>query len=106
MVTIITDINEKLSGMGVQEIRKAGLYSLILPGIQLSSTLVMQDDIPPQNMYEAMRFWGMFVYLEVPEWGENPSIQQYIFNQNVSTLLNTFTDTRLLQSSSIDTLKF
>ena len=53
---------------GVQEINKAGLSSIFLPGVQLTSSSILINSVPAQNSYEGARFWGKFVFYEVPGW--------------------------------------
>ena len=61
-------VNEGLGQKWAQEIKKTGVFSVLFSGAQLSSLIVLCNTLPPQNMYSAARFWGSFVYFEVPQW--------------------------------------
>lgn len=52
----------------VQEIKKAGVFSLFMGGAQITSCSILVNTIPSQNMYEGVRFWAMFVFFDVPKW--------------------------------------
>ena len=64
--------NDKVNwGLGqkwAQEIKKTGVFAFIFPGAQLSSTVVVCNSVPAENMYEGARFWSSFIYFEVPRW--------------------------------------
>lgn len=53
---------------GIQEINKAGFMAIFLPGVQLTSSSILINSVPAQNSYEGARFWGNFVFYEVPGW--------------------------------------
>jgi len=53
---------------GLSEIKKSGVLTLLFSGAQLTTCSVFLKSIPAQNMYEAMRFWGLFVLYDVPSW--------------------------------------
>jgi len=42
--------------------------SLLFSGAQITSCTVFLKSIPAQNMYEGIRFWGIFVHYDVPQW--------------------------------------
>lgn len=50
------------------EVKKAGVLALLFSGAQVTSTTVMINSVPPQNMYEGVRFWGVSVFYDVPAW--------------------------------------
>jgi hypothetical protein len=52
----------------VQEIKKTGVFSLLMGGAQITSCSILVNTIPAQNMYEGVRFWAMFMFFEVPKW--------------------------------------
>lgn len=55
----------------VQELKKSGLFSFLFAGAQITSTAVLVNNIPSQNLYEGSRFWGQFVFFDVPNWEQN-----------------------------------
>lgn len=55
----------------MQEINKAGFSAVIFPGAQLTSSSILINSVPAQNSYEGARFWGNFVFFEVPGWEKN-----------------------------------
>lgn len=61
-------LNTWMGSQFVQEIKKSGIFSLILPGAQLCSTVILHNSVQAQNFYEAARFWASFIYFEVPKW--------------------------------------
>lgn len=61
-------INEVFSKPWVQEIKKSGLLMLFMPGAQISSSIILSNSTPPQNMYAASQFWASMVYFEAPNW--------------------------------------
>lgn len=50
------------------EIKKSGLFAMILSGAQITSCSIFVNSIPSQNMYEGVRFWAVYVFYDVPEW--------------------------------------
>ena len=50
---------------------------LLLSGAQATSTACLINNIPSQNMYEAVRFWGSFVFFDVPNWEANSNKTKY-----------------------------
>lgn len=52
----------------VQEIKKMGIFTLFFGGAQITSSLVLVNNIPSQNLYEGVRFWAQFVFFDVPSW--------------------------------------
>lgn len=39
-------------------------------------------------MYEGARFWGSFIYFEVPQWEKNGTELKYFFSELVSSVFN------------------
>lgn len=50
------------------EVKKAGVFAMLVSGAHITSTTVMINTIPPQNMYEGVRFWAVSVFYDVPAW--------------------------------------
>lgn len=71
----------------VAEIKKSGAFALILSGAQLTTCAVFVNSIPSQNMYEAVRFWGIFVLYDVPAWEQNSKIPNHVFGPDTHTLV-------------------
>lgn len=61
----------------VQEIKKMGIFTLFFGGAQITSTLVLVNNIPSQNLYEGVRFWAQFVFFDVPNWEQNSNKTKY-----------------------------
>ena len=81
-------LNSFLAGQWVQEIKKTGILAFLIPGAQLSSTVVLHNGVVPENFYEAVRFWSIFVYFEVPRWEENANNTKYLFTQPVLSFVS------------------
>ena len=64
---------------GTQEIIKSGIFALFFPGAQLSSTVLLHSPKINQNLYEGARFWGTFVFFDVPPYEENSNRTKYTF---------------------------
>lgn len=73
--------------------KKAGLFNMLFSGAQATTTAVFVNSIPSQNMYEAVRFWGIFVLYDVPQWEQNSKIPNNVFGQETHGLVK---DQRLL----------
>ncbi len=52
----------------VQEIKKTGIFAMLMGGAQATSTAILVNTIPSQNFYEGVRFWASFVFFDVPPW--------------------------------------
>ena len=52
----------------VQEIKKTGVFAMLMGGAQITSTACLVNSIPSQNFYEGVRFWASFVMFDVPAW--------------------------------------
>ena len=52
----------------VQEIKKSGFFLFFFAGAQITSTSILVNSIPSQNLYEGARFWALFVFFDVPKW--------------------------------------
>lgn len=52
----------------IAEIKKSGLFAMLFSGAQITSCSILINSVPPQNMYEGVRFWAIFVFYDVPEW--------------------------------------
>ena len=94
----------KVSGAkGVQEVKKTGIFAILFSGAQLSSTIILCNTVPAQNMYEGARFWSSFIYFEVPEWEADGELTKYMMAKNASELIeNNEQSARLLQTSESD----
>jgi hypothetical protein len=52
----------------LQEVKKSGMFMFLMGGAQITTCAVLVNTIPSQNLYEGVRFWGMFVFFDVPPW--------------------------------------
>lgn len=86
----------------VQEIKKTGVIALLLPGVQMSSLVVLHNEVLAKNLYSFSRFWSQFIYFDVPKWEENSNQTKYIVSQDVNSIITH--KSRLLQSSTIHTI--
>lgn len=50
----------------IQEIKKTGIFGLLLGGAQATSLSCLVNSIPSQNLYEGARLWAAFVFFDVP----------------------------------------
>jgi hypothetical protein len=76
METSIVDGLSKMSGQildvttqpYIQEIKKSGVFALLMPGAQATSMALLVNNVPSQNFYEGTRFWSSFIFFDVPDW--------------------------------------
>jgi hypothetical protein len=68
----------------LQELKKSGLFAFVFSGAQATTTSVLVNNIPSQNLYEGVRFWGMFVMFDVPAWEKNSVRTKYAFKPSIS----------------------
>ena len=66
--TLSTKTNDFLSQQYVQEIKKSGAFMFLFGGAQVTSLSILSNQIQSQNMYEGVRFWGIFVFFDVPPY--------------------------------------
>ena len=52
----------------MQEIKKTGIFAMLLGGAQATSMSCLVNSIPSQNFYEGVRLWASFVFFDVPQW--------------------------------------
>jgi hypothetical protein len=50
------------------QFKKSGLFAMLFSGAQITSCSVLINNIPPQNMYEGVRIWAVFIFWDVPAW--------------------------------------
>ena len=72
--------------------------AIFVPGAQISSTIALHKIILSRNFYEGLRFWGSFVYFDVPSF-EQPSQKIKFFFESSDYDLIKFNNARLLQNS-------
>jgi hypothetical protein len=68
------------------EIKKAGAFAMIFSGAHITSCSIMVNNVPPQNMYEGVRFWALSVFYDVPEWEQTSSIKNKFFTAEMYAL--------------------
>jgi hypothetical protein len=71
----------------VAEIKKSGLFAMLFSGAQITTCSIFINTIPSQNMYEAARFWGIFVFYDVPEWEQTSKIPNHAFSPDIYDLV-------------------
>ena len=62
----------------MQEIKKSGIFALLMGGAQATSMAILVNSIPSQNFYEGARFWSSFVHFDVPNWEQNSDKTKYV----------------------------
>ena len=70
----------------VAEFKKAGGFAMLFSGAHITSCSILINNIPPQNMYEGVRFWALSVFYDVPEWEQTSSIPNKFFTQEMHDL--------------------
>lgn len=70
-----------------QEIKKAGIFAMLMGGAQITSTACLVNSIPSQNFYEGVRFWAAFVFFDVPPWEQDSNKTKYVVVPNVHDLI-------------------
>jgi hypothetical protein len=75
------------------EIKKAGVMAMLFSGAQITTCSIFVNSVPAQNMYEGVRFWGIFVFYDVPAWERNSDIPNKVFGPDVHDLVK---DERML----------
>jgi hypothetical protein len=63
---------------GVQEVNKAGLMSMLLPGMQITASIIVINSVYSRQMYETSRMFSCFIYFEVPKWEKEPEKTKYL----------------------------
>jgi hypothetical protein len=57
----------------VQEINKAGIACLLMPGMQITASIIVVNEMYSEQTYEASRLFANFIYFEVPRWEKDSS---------------------------------
>jgi hypothetical protein len=52
----------------ISNLVQSGIFSLIFPGVQITSAIILVNGIIPQHMYEGIRIFASFVFYQVPAW--------------------------------------
>lgn len=74
-----------------------------MPGAQLSSTVLLHQPRISENLYEGTRFWGSFVFFDVPPYEQNSNRTKYTFSEPDSDIVQNSKSRRLQQSQSQET---
>jgi hypothetical protein len=75
----------------------------LLPGVQLSSLVILNEAKLSLNHYPVARLWAQFVYFDVPEYEQSLQNQKYVFTVPTADIISS---RRLLQSSVISLFRF
>lgn len=59
---------------------------------------MLVNNVPAQNMYSGVRFWGSFVFFDVPEWEQNSGATKYFVSEPVQDVIK---DKRLLEQRRV-----
>ncbi len=70
----------------IAEVKKSGVFALLFSGAHITSCSIMVNNIHPQNMYEGVRFWGLSVFYDVPEWEQTSKIKNKVFTSEMYQL--------------------
>ena len=55
----------------IAQMKKAGIFAMIFSGAQITSCAALINTVQPQNMYEGVRFWGIYIFYDLPDWQKN-----------------------------------
>ena len=83
----------------IAEAKKAGLFSLLFNGAQITSATVLINTVPAQNAYEGARFWATSVFYDVPEWESTSDVKNNVMGSELYEL--TLNQRRLFNLNSI-----
>ena len=50
------------------EIKKSGVFAMLFSGAHITTSTILVNSVPPQNLYEAGRFFGVSTLYDVPPW--------------------------------------
>lgn len=66
--TLSTKTNNFLTKPYLQEIKKSGVFSLLISGAQVTSLSMLSNQIQSQNLYEGVRVFAVFVFFDAPPY--------------------------------------
>ncbi len=81
--TLSSKTNNLLASPYVQEIKKSGIFNLLFSGAQITSCSMLSNQIQSQNLYEGVRFWGVFVFFDAPPYEQISSKTKNFFSPTV-----------------------
>ncbi len=55
------------------------MLAMVMPGAQFTSLALLHKPKVVQNLYEGTRFWGSFVFFDVPSYEEDSNKTKYVF---------------------------
>jgi hypothetical protein len=70
---------------------------MLWPGCQITSSIVVTNNIYSQHFYEGSRIFSNFVYFETPKWEKERIKEKYVFAPNADQLV---ADYRLLNTNN------
>lgn len=73
---------------------------MFFSGAQITTCSIFINSIPPQNMYEGVRFWGIYVFYDVPQWEQSSKIPNHVFSPDTYDLVKG--QRRLFDMTTID----
>ena len=80
-------LNNFTSLSGVQEIIQSGIFSMIAPGIQITSCMMLVNGILPRHLYEGIRIFAVFILYQVPSWEKDTENSRYILSQQIQSII-------------------
>lgn len=51
---------------------------MLLPGVQITSSIIVINEVYSRQMYEGSRIFASFIYFEVPEWEKDREAKKYV----------------------------
>jgi hypothetical protein len=76
--------------------------SWIFPGVQITSSVLLVNNVIPRNLYEGIRVMAIFVLFHVPDWEKDADSVRYVFLQPIEDILPSL-NTRLLSPRLLTT---
>lgn len=100
IMEVVDDVQGFINQSGIREIAQTGILAWLMPGVQITSSVIMVNGIIPQHMYEGLRIMASFIYYQVPSWEKNAENSRYVFSESVKTLVED-TINNMVKSTSL-----
>jgi hypothetical protein len=66
---------------------QSGIFAFFLPGIQITSAMVLVNGVIPQHMYEGIRIMATAIFYQVPKWEKNADNSRSVFNDKIKDMI-------------------
>ncbi len=76
------------------------MLSFLMPGAQWTSLVLLHKPKVIQQLYEGTRFWGTFVFFDVPPYEADSNKTKYTFLDSNREILEKTQQRRLLQAET------